>query len=165
MIDTVHTYYEPVPEIDEGVQRQEIEIWRQSWERWGWKTTVLGRADVEIEPAELARLERLPSASPPGYDLACYLRWFAMRARGGGLLTDYDVVNVGLRPFVLSPLFDDEVKPLAAGWVPCAIQLSRYGAADWCASLRNYEPLPQDQHEGRPHVSVVGQFRSGEPSE
>ena len=150
----VHAYYEPVPDIDEGIQQKEIAIWRESWERWGWQTKVLGLADVAITPDEMARLQRLPSVNPPGYDLACYLRWFAMRAIGDGLMVDYDVVNVGLRPDDTRAFFEqDSIRVLCRGGVPCAVELVGRGAADWCEHMLAYEPTEHDTFEGRAHVS------------
>ena len=150
----VHTYYEPVPDIDQGIQQNEIAVWRDSWERWGWECKVLGRADVVITPDELARLQRLPSVNPPGYDLACYLRWFAMRALGGGLMSDYDVVNVGMRPGDTGAFFEKaSIQVLCHGGVPCVVETVGHGAADWCDYMLGYEPTEADTFEGRAHVS------------
>jgi hypothetical protein len=162
---TVHTYYEPVPEIDETCQQKEIAIWRESWERWGWTAKVLGRADVQIAPVELERLQRLPSVNPPGYDLACYLRWFAMRALGGGLLTDYDVVNVGLRPADLGwDGASTASRILCSGLVPCAMELHAAGAAQLCDMMVSYEPTATDVFEGHSHVSDMTILQSTQPA-
>ena len=171
----VHTYYEPVPDIDQGIQQNEIAVWRDSWERWGWECKVLGRADVVITPDELARLQRLPSVNPPGYDLACYLRWFAMRALGGGLMSDYDVVNVGMRPTEMITLASGERKVLVeqngsmgaspegyclcAGRVPCAMLLSGAACILFCDMLVDYEAKQDDLFEGKPHVSDMTIFQ------
>jgi hypothetical protein len=153
-MNTVHTYYEPVQDIDEGVQQKEIAVWRESWERWGWEAKVLGRGDVVITPAEIERLQRLPSVNPPGYEMACYLRWFAMRAIGGGLLTDYDVVNVGLRPGAVPPLDQSaQIRILCGARVPCVVQLTAAGADTLCELLLGYEVRPDDLHHGQPHIS------------
>lgn len=155
MIDTVHTYYEPVRGIDAECQMKEIAIWEQSWRRLGWKTRVLGRDDVQIAPAELERLRRLPSVNPEGYDLACYLRWFAMRALGGGFLVDYDVVNLRARPGIHEAILwgQSTIRILAGGRVPCAVFLVDGGGRSMCDILLGYEPSPSDLFEGRPHVS------------
>lgn len=149
---TVHTYYEPLDNVDEAIQRAELAVWRESWERWGWECRVLGREDVDVTPADLARLQRLPSVCPPGYDLACYLRWFAMRAIGGGFMVDYDVVNIGLRSLDISVHFP-HIHCLCDYHVPCAMHLTSAGASMWCDLLLAYEPTAEDTYEGRPHVS------------
>jgi hypothetical protein len=150
-MNVVHTYYEPLPNVDESIQRAELAVWRESWERWGWECKVLGRGDVVITIEEMERLQRLPSVNPQGYDLACYLRWFAMRAIGGGLMVDYDVVNIGFRaPAIVA---GPDIICLCNYYVPCAMALTSNGAAQWCQMMLGYEPTADDTYEGRPHVS------------
>ena len=155
-MNTVYTYYEPVAGIDESAQQAEIAVWRESWARWGWIPVVLGHPDYprHLSPSALDHLAALPTVNPLGYDLACYVRWWAMKGRGGGLLVDYDVVNIGLRPEDLAPA--EETTPiliLAGKRVPCAVQLTASGAADWCEMLLAYKVRPDDLHQGRPHIS------------
>src|ERR1019366_2614631 len=149
----VHTYYEPVPDIDQGIQQNEIAVWRDSWERWGWECKVLGRADVVITPDELARLQRLPSVNPP----------------------DYDVVNVGMRPTEMITLASGERKVLVeqngsmgaspegyclcAGRVPCAMLLSGAACILFCDMLVDYEAKQDDLFEGKPDVSDMTIFQ------
>lgn len=96
---TVYTYYAPVSQISSSEQRQQIELCRQSWEKHGWKLTVIGPPQAEQHPwFELYSIgiRALPTVNPPDYDYHCFLRWLAMVSVGGGLMIDYDVMNMGL---------------------------------------------------------------------
>ena len=97
MTETVYCYYVPVLPN----QEEEIAVWKASWERYGWRTEVLNHSAVEEYPG-LADLERrfclLPTVNPKAFEMACYLRWLALAMVGGGLLTDYDCLNMGFTP-------------------------------------------------------------------
>lgn len=144
---TVYTYFHAVPELDEAEQHRQIETWKASWERYGWAPTVLGGQDCDGIGAEKAaeaeaRFRTYPSTNPPGYDLACYMRWLALWAVGGGLMTDYDVVNVGLRPSALEEHAGHaEAVCLCRYWVPAVVNATRVGAAGMVAILLDHKPV------------------------
>jgi hypothetical protein len=97
----IFTYYEPVSGIDESDARKLIAIWEKAWTAVGYKPEVLGVADAAKHPRFMALYERFksfPSINPAGYDLSCYLRWLAMSARGGGLMSDYDCLPLVDKP-------------------------------------------------------------------
>ena len=61
-MNLVHTYYEPVPDIDESIQQKEIAIWRESWERWGWQTgDVLEASALGMKHSWLYRGQVVPT--------------------------------------------------------------------------------------------------------
>ena len=93
-----HCYYEPIP--GSGAEPI-IELWRTSWERNGWSCVILGEQDFLRLPFSQAldfAARRLPTVNNWIYERACYRRWLAMAGIGGGLMTDYDVINVGFTP-------------------------------------------------------------------
>jgi len=76
-----------------------VALWERSWRRAGWTTHVLNESDAQAHPdyaALAAKLSALPSVNSPAFSRATFLRWVAMAATpAGGVLTDYDVLNVG----------------------------------------------------------------------
>jgi len=62
---------------------------------------VVSQKDAERHPRYdemVRRFSEYPTVNPPGYELACYLRYLAMAVVGGGFMTDYDVINVNVPP-------------------------------------------------------------------
>lgn len=96
----VYTYFSPVPTKEGQLeQRKLIELWKRTWQSNGWFTHVLTEDDARKHP-EFDRIStefsKIPTKNPPYYEMACWNRWLAM-ACAGGLMTDYDVMNLGLR--------------------------------------------------------------------
>ena len=114
-----------------------IRLWKQSWRRHGWQPVVLGEADALRADAELVRqmsaarpLYRSPN--PQQYERACYLRWIAMTARGG-LMTDYDVLNLRFTPdnwIELQTKYSEDLPISLAGGVPCCVGGTRAAFKD-----------------------------------
>lgn len=103
----VVTYYVPVPGLwsDESQQKL-IAIWKHSWEKYGWKATVLTDRDVHTHP-RFAFFDEHFRAKPTEYGVeyttACFIRWlaaahYAAPRTGQVMLTDYDVINHGFVP-------------------------------------------------------------------
>ena len=91
----VYTYNEG------GVEGDAVAVWQQSWEAAGWTPIVLNEQHAALHPNYQDYRDyflTLPTPNTPQYELACYLRHAAMSVVGGGLMTDYDVVNVNVPP-------------------------------------------------------------------
>jgi hypothetical protein len=94
----VHTYYFPIP--DSGAEPV-IEMWRESWKKNGWEPVVLGEDGITKLPFYNMlsyKTRQLPTINDWRYERACYMRWLALAGIGGGMMTDYDVMNYGFRP-------------------------------------------------------------------
>lgn len=92
---TIHTYYAPVDAISRFDSERMIEIWKAEWEFAGWNPVVIGEKEARLHPRFeefYATFKKFPSSNPDGYDLACFLRWVAMAAIGGGWMCDFDVL-------------------------------------------------------------------------
>lgn len=105
----VYTYYDGVyedsiePRDTDALaeQRSLISIWKRSWAKRGWFPQVLTIADAKRHPLFdliTKKLELLPTANAKRYEMACYHRWLAVAARGGGFMSDYDVMNYSFEP-------------------------------------------------------------------
>jgi hypothetical protein len=155
----VHTYYEPLNHADAD---EIVQLWRTSWERQGWQAKVLTRDAVLAHPLYeplLAKVQTMPTVNSRDYEVACYLRWLAMVAVGGGLMVDIDVVNVGQPPCALPEglcCWEDDR-------CPCCVSGS---AEDFTAVVQwflDWDGHPQDQLDGRPHTSDMYIFKSKQP--
>jgi len=110
----VYTFYKQA-QLGAEKELEAIELWNASWTRAGWSTHVLTPADAKAHPRYkefLAAFFELPTSNRVEYEVACYMRWVAMSltpagcaaapprpfrsdAERSGLMTDYDVLNVG----------------------------------------------------------------------
>lgn len=102
MNKNVFTYYMPVPGLwPEDTQFRLIEIWKKSWAKHGWNPVVLNEdhAKKHSRYADFKkRFWEFPTEYGHDYEGACFMRYVAASAMGGGMMTDYDVINYGLRP-------------------------------------------------------------------
>ena len=108
MNNTVYTYYDGIYEengeaLSDNAKIQHILLnkWKRSWAKQGWCPKVLTEHDAASHPFYeefKQRYSRLPTANMPEYEMACYLRWLAVAAKGGGFMSDYDVINYSFKP-------------------------------------------------------------------
>ena len=165
---TVYTYYHRVPEIDEAEQQAQMAVWEASWRRHGWEPVILGRQQAwalgpQTDEAEKVFLAR-PTYNPRAYTLATYLRWFALKARGGGLMTDYDVVNVDFRPETLKAhVAGRDCVCLCACWVPAVVYANPAGCERIVSTLLGHQVTEKDTVYGRPHISDMPIFQKNPP--
>jgi hypothetical protein len=125
-MNIVYTYYEDVPEITNcpsrnSSQQDLIEICSKSWANHGWNLLVLSEKDAATHPLYESYKKvvlSFPSANPFPYDYHCYMRWLAMANVGGGIMIDYDVVNLGVKNL---DFFDFSRLTLYQGHVPCVV--------------------------------------------
>lgn len=98
----VFTYYSPIPSLyDEDSQRQLIDVWARSWRKQGWNPVVLDESHASLHPRYAFFKElfwSLPTTYGHDYCGACFLRWLAVCAMGGGMMVDYDVINYSFSP-------------------------------------------------------------------
>lgn len=141
MNNIVYTYYEEIPQINndprrKSTQQELIDICKTSWEKNGWQLRVLGHKDAQLHTMYEEYdniIGSLPSVNPKPYDYHCYMRWLAM-ATVGGLMIDYDVINIGITPETLEVVIADAEpsKLTVLQWhTPCTV----YGSPEQYLSI------------------------------
>lgn len=134
---TVFTFYEPIPGF--GGDSELLEVWRQSWQKAGWRPVVLGMVHAQQHSRfeELHSRVRFLAGEADLYEWHCFARWLALECNGGGLQTDYDVVNYGWPPTTFA---GDLVRFNATS--SCALFTTARGARQVVQQLFDYEPVP-----------------------
>lgn len=106
----IYTYFVPIGLIEERTQRRVLEWWRQTWSRAGWNPVILSEVIARTHPrfdSYSAVMRKKPLMNSAQYELACFYRWMATAAAGGGVQCDYDCINNGLTPEDIAPLLAD----------------------------------------------------------
>eukprot|EP00421_Protoceratium_reticulatum_P033921 CAMPEP_0168475628 /NCGR_PEP_ID=MMETSP0228-20121227/61461_1 /TAXON_ID=133427 /ORGANISM="Protoceratium reticulatum, Strain CCCM 535 (=CCMP 1889)" /LENGTH=152 /DNA_ID=CAMNT_0008491705 /DNA_START=121 /DNA_END=576 /DNA_ORIENTATION=+ len=87
--------------MNQDMEQEMLAFWKESWEKNGWETRVLGMSDAKAHPLyeELVAAQQREDdgINPPGYELNCMVRHLAMASAGGGWHVDYDVFNFNFR--------------------------------------------------------------------
>ena len=151
--DAVYTYYEPIGRPQET---RIIELWHASWTAHGWKPVLIGDKDIghfQAWKTYVRAVSEFPSVNPPGYDLACFKRWPAMVAQGGGMMVDYDVLNYGFTPEMANELKNENALVFLDGHVPCAVIGEKRLFKFACEYMKNYRVAETDLEGGKPHMS------------
>lgn len=156
----VHTYFQPLEQIAFLEETKLHALWRQSWLLSEFIPITLTHQVAESHK-DYARYLKLvssfPTVNPPGYDLACWLRWLALDVVGGGLMTDYDVI---CRAFSAEDLqFPNPVTILDRGGVPCAVYATLEGASAIVQDVLNFKHVMGDNN-GTPHYSDMFFFQA-----
>jgi hypothetical protein len=132
----VYTYYENIKDINRSYTQEElINICSKSWKKNGWRLVILNydvakSHDFYSSYSEI--IKQLPSVNPGTYDYHCYMRWLAMSKIGGGIMIDYDVVNLSLTD---DSIFKQKTITAFQGHVPCVVSGSAEQYLDVCKTF------------------------------
>lgn len=136
---------------------KQIEVWSRSFRGLGWNPVVLDENIARQHP-EFEKLSGLaatyPTINPRHYEIACFVRWLAFRVVGGGLMTDYDVVNRSLPADSFEPK-NPLLTFLEPSRVPCAVFAHPTGIDVMLRRFMDEAAVRKavSQIDGRPHVS------------
>jgi hypothetical protein len=116
-------------------QEELINICAKSWKKNGWKLVVLNydvarSHDFYSTYSEVVK--QLPSINLRLYDYHCYMRWLAMSKVGGGVMIDYDVVNLSLTD---DSIFQQKTLTVFQGFVPCVVSGSEEQYLEMCKTF------------------------------
>ncbi|KAJ8036884.1 hypothetical protein HOLleu_17541 [Holothuria leucospilota] len=124
---TIYTYFQKDPNAkpeNVRVNDETLSLWRNVWSSAGWRPQILTEEDAKRHPSyeELRqKFWELPTINTKEYELACFMRYVAMAAVGGGWMSDYDVIPYRLTACI-EPLndgaftiYDNRVPSLVSG--------------------------------------------------
>lgn len=157
---TLYTYYEKLgsPEKQQ-LERSLLNLWFYHHHRLGFNCVVLRKEDAAKHVFYFGfshKVAEFPSANFPGFNVACFRRWLAMVAVGGGILMDYDCFIYDRTLFDSNPdskeliIFQDEAE---RGLCPGIVSGSREAFDNQCKRFEAYHPQPDDAFDGTPDVS------------
>jgi len=159
-----YTYYEEIKTIDacakrKCTQKELLDLCKISWKKNGWDLIILDHstaASHDFFPIYSSVVKKLPSINPKKYDYHCFIRWLAMAVVGGGLMIDYDVVNLGFENI-------EEYKEKIAiyqGHVPCVVQGTEDQYLEMCMNFCKLKDCISNINK-KPHVSDMIMLASG----
>ena len=148
----VYTHHVEVPGLDN--QLELIELWKESWAKHGWHPVVLNpwrMLSFSRVMRLLEKVRRLPTVNAPEYEEACYVRWALVEDAGGGVMTDYDVINQGWTPDDMSRVIAGAGYPRnvlwsAEGSVPCVVYGGREAYSKVIDQFLSFVPAPGVLH-------------------
>lgn len=148
MSNKVFTYHEVMP--SHADQTPLLALWAEGWRKRGWEPVVLDNSHARQHPKYNEHYQRFydyPTVNPKPYEMACYLRWLAFEAVGGGYMTDADVMNYNFHvpQEVGVPTIHDP------HGVPCMVSASAKHAHEIADFLFNSTHV--GDYNGRPHTS------------
>jgi hypothetical protein len=151
----VFTYYQPVDGIDLEDATRLILLWKRNWKSKGFEPFVLNENNARKHSrfAEVAdRVSKFPTINPKDYERACYLRYLAIAAEGGGIMTDYDTFCFDSEyPF---PTTMPDTMVSLQGYIPSIVYCTKKAFNRAITEFYKYEVTIKDVSEsGVPHVS------------
>ena len=154
---TVFTYHQSIPGLGTGSD-QTLELWSASWKANGWNPIVLNETHAtkhKLYATFRAKIESFPSVNALGFDYHAFMRHLAVAAYVPNshviFTTEPDVINYSLgsdaflwrKPEILE--CHSPVPAFLIGYKPHFEAL--------VAAICSYSLLPDDQEDGRPHLS------------
>lgn len=100
----IYAYYQSLPFNNQTEEFAKANLWKASWEKYGWTPTMLNRSHAEASTMrnKLSQVLALLSShilsdlsSEIPKITARFYRWCALHAASGGWMSDYDVINNG----------------------------------------------------------------------
>jgi len=152
----IHTFFQPVGNMNAFEQGRMIELWKRAWTRDGWDPVVLTPKEARGSPLYdnlLPKFQAMPTVNHKDYEMACWLRWIAMSSLGG-FMVDYDVMPFGFRPDMLPKNEGAYVSVMADNNpCPCAVHGTAEQFENTARLMGDLVVTDEHQHGGRAHFS------------
>lgn len=144
----------------------QLALWTRNWFSYGYNPVILSTKDALVHPEFAyydAKFAALPTINTQWYERACYRRWLAFSAKGGGTMMDFDVLAMTNNPFPHpqskgpSPLnFCQIEREKSVGYwlmMPVIFHGGKERINHFINELAEYQPQPDDLYNSSPHVS------------
>jgi hypothetical protein len=166
----VISYFNLITGFKFSTESQElINIWKKSWQKYGWKTVILDESHANNNPLfgklDLdnpdANFYKTINPSMWRYHRSCYCRLLAycqyVRENGATLYADYDVMNYGFLPGILKPTPEDSYFCHSR----CAVYLGKKGADQIESAILNFnnnEFKESEEHGSCNDQSIITKY-------
>jgi len=102
----IYAFYQSIPTADQAEEFACANWWKTSWTANGWEPVMLNRSHAQGSTLYNKLQQKLAQSGIGQQWLqariawfhARFSRWCALHAAGGGWMSDYDVLNMGLTP-------------------------------------------------------------------
>jgi hypothetical protein len=158
----IYAYYQSIPASNQTEEFQCANLWKASWTKAGWNPVMLNRSHAQNSSMYNKLQQKLASTfhqdqrlvARSAWHHARFARWCALHAAGGGWMSDYDVLNVGLDPKAAWNAVQDSGKTLLANDGPTYLV---YATAEHCLAAIRKMILEDLSEDGaiRPEREVV----------
>lgn len=161
---TVFTFFNPIPGKPAGENASIINLWQEAWRARGFNPIVLRQVDA-VKNAHYASfvesVQKLPCLIAKETQMNRFMRWLALDAMGGGLMTDYDVMPHRLSADSLGRLTGFHVtRPRDNTPAIAMVYADKPSLARWLDRLQNYAPRDEDKIDGRVNVTDLNVLAS-----
>lgn len=149
----IYTYHQPIEGFRNDTEL--IEMWKTSWRARCWQPIVLDESDA-IRHEQFSfldqKLSALPTVNFKLYERACYIRYLALSAIGGGVSVDNDVINMGFWPSDVPDPLPDRLH-VSDSHIPTLMYATAREYDRVIHWMANYNMTAEDHYRGRPHIS------------
>lgn len=98
---SIFAFYQSIPGVRQEVEMSISNVWKATWTKHGWNPLMLNRSHASScthYHRVMAKLLRSPIGGSPLISHARIVRWCALYGAGGGWMSDYDLINLGVTP-------------------------------------------------------------------
>ncbi|XP_071853024.1 uncharacterized protein [Apostichopus japonicus] len=155
----IYTYFQSLSDDKDTVKKDKentLETWNNAWSSAGWTPRIINEDDAKRHPSYQALREKFatfPTRGNAEYEIACFLRYLAMAAVGGGWMSDFDVLPINFP--ASTERCHNGALTVYQRFVPALVSgnASEYTRVATLMANIPWESLPEFTVKGSPHVS------------
>ncbi|XP_071853039.1 uncharacterized protein [Apostichopus japonicus] len=155
----IYTYFQSLSNDKDTFKKDKentLETWNNAWSSAGWTPRIINEDDAKRHPSYQALREKFatfPTRGNAEYEIACFLRYLAMAAVGGGWMSDFDVLPINFP--ASTERCHNGALTVYQRFVPALVSgnASEYTRVATLMADISWESLPEFTVKGSPHVS------------